>query len=206
MTLEGEYYPPNWPARLWRGCRNPHDIGRRILRASSLRRCFCRRVAILMTLEGEYYYRVNSRPLWRYHVAILMTLEGEYYSSFCAPKLKSIIVAILMTLEGEYYQALRGLGKNDNSVAILMTLEGEYYSTSCAKHISRNKSQSSWHWKANITYSNNSVGELFEGCRNPHDIGRRILLQNDLANQFLGNVSQSSWHWKANITSKFRGG
>ena len=83
------------------------------------------------------------------------------------------IVAILMTLEGEYYRYKclridfngsrnphdigrrilhRGVGKCSLSffVAILMTLEGEYY----------------WQQKA--------LHENRDG-RNPHDIGRRIL-------------------------------
>ncbi len=58
MTLEGEYY------RLIRRTfgfpyksRNPHDIGRRILRGHSASLFSCRAVAILMTLEGEYYGR-----------------------------------------------------------------------------------------------------------------------------------------------------
>jgi len=56
MTLEGEYYLANYlksdKAFL---CRNPHDIGRRILLKSLRRRFLPITVAILMTLEGEYY-------------------------------------------------------------------------------------------------------------------------------------------------------
>jgi len=39
-------------------------------------------------------------------VAILMTLEGEYYVTLMALRLTRsiVVVAILMTLEGEYYQ------------------------------------------------------------------------------------------------------
>jgi len=82
-------------------------------------------VAILMTLEGEYYFnvflrafraasrnphdigrRILLKPLQERAlpstVAILMTLEGEYYT-ICPPNIAGFIVAILMTLEGEYY-------------------------------------------------------------------------------------------------------
>jgi len=57
MTLEGEYYIniSNHPSNKWGESRNPHDIGRRIL--LMIRRSLQRfaTVAILMTLEGEYY-------------------------------------------------------------------------------------------------------------------------------------------------------
>ncbi len=39
----------------------------------------------------------------RYIVAILMTLEGEYYVSSLTYLNSYYVVAILMTLEGEYY-------------------------------------------------------------------------------------------------------
>ncbi len=60
-------------------------------------------VAILMTLEGEYYYIyvIGRRPTGT--VAILMTLEGEYYTQASLPVQGCKVVAILMTLEGEYY-------------------------------------------------------------------------------------------------------
>jgi len=35
--------------------RNPHDIGRRILQLNGITLDEVKRVAILMTLEGEYY-------------------------------------------------------------------------------------------------------------------------------------------------------
>jgi len=57
-----------------------------------------------------------------------------------------------MTLEGEYYMATKNIDPDVLCVAILMTLEGEYY--------------------GNITNKLITSG----GCRNPHDIGRRILL------------------------------
>jgi len=59
--------------------RNPHDIGRRILLdyyRFYAPRCY---VAILMTLEGEYYTVFNPSLAEKLRVAILMTLEGEYY-------------------------------------------------------------------------------------------------------------------------------
>jgi len=82
--------------------RNPHDIGRRILRHQQRRDPRSGLVAILMTLEGEYYKSRQPvkqaqtsrnphdigrrilpmrrvRPLLALKVAILMTLEGEYY-------------------------------------------------------------------------------------------------------------------------------
>jgi len=37
-------------------------------------------VAILMTLEGEYYAKRWEDAWAPYYVAILMTLEGEYYT------------------------------------------------------------------------------------------------------------------------------
>jgi len=37
-------------------------------------------VAILMTLEGEYYGVYKYAKKLKFHVAILMTLEGEYYT------------------------------------------------------------------------------------------------------------------------------
>jgi len=37
-------------------------------------------VAILMTLEGEYYLPSHAKASTVKPVAILMTLEGEYYS------------------------------------------------------------------------------------------------------------------------------
>ncbi len=107
-------------------------------------------VAILMTLEGEYYsiHAVFGTAAKR--VAILMTLEGEYYSqrrhknAFLKGRnphdigrrilqktskmtLPRSFVAILMTLEGEYYNRTCADLQERKIVAILMTLEGEYY-------------------------------------------------------------------------------
>ena len=81
-----------------------------------------------------------------------MTLEGEYYKLYTVKILKIIKVAILMTLEGEYYPKTRGICSKGRTVAILMTLEGEYYITRFAGCLDRRSG------------------------RNPHDIGRRILL------------------------------
>jgi len=85
MTLEGEYYfSPlrSWRSGLWcrnphdigrrilhrtwkqcrvhANCRNPHDIGRRILPIFSKKRYIHPQVAILMTLEGEYYHHIRQ--------------------------------------------------------------------------------------------------------------------------------------------------
>jgi len=59
--------------------RNPHDIGRRILRIPNSATEFGIIVAILMTLEGEYYMTYLLLSMIKARVAILMTLEGEYY-------------------------------------------------------------------------------------------------------------------------------
>jgi len=56
MTLEGEYYANTFVSYvLTAECRNPHDIGRRILQRKPPKRPKHPIVAILMTLEGEYY-------------------------------------------------------------------------------------------------------------------------------------------------------
>jgi len=55
MTLEGEYYGSIPVGETTFNRRNPHDIGRRILRGFISRYFFNTLVAILMTLEGEYY-------------------------------------------------------------------------------------------------------------------------------------------------------
>jgi len=55
-----------------------------------------------------------------------------------------------MTLEGEYYRQLSKSTHRVSPVAILMTLEGEYYLS----------------WR---------LAQVRFLCRNPHDIGRRIL-------------------------------
>jgi len=79
-----------------------------------------------------------------------MTLEGEYYAGINSGEIFGVTVAILMTLEGEYYLLLSKWYQK-LQVAILMTLEGEYYRHGiCPNFFERN-------------------------CRNPHDIGRRIL-------------------------------
>ncbi len=80
-----------------------------------------------------------------------------------------------MTLEGEYYGEFHTAAHSALSVAILMTLEGEYYSVMFFTCAGLYKSQSSWHWKANITIANRRFPQAREQRRNPHDIGRRIL-------------------------------
>ncbi len=154
-----------------------------------------------------------------------MTLEGEYYLQFSCP-LAGIFVAILMTLEGEYYKficqsIIKKFSRNPHdigrrilqllsfpfpiqfwTVAILMTLEGEYYVTAPLTIKIEASSQSSWHWKANIT-QNQSPAKKHRSCRNPHDIGRRILLYHLETRDDKPKKSQSSWHWKANITHRF---
>ncbi len=110
-------------------------------------------VAILMTLEGEYYRKSVEILLCGEFVAILMTLEGEYYlmpktqlqfgsDSRNPHDIGRRILRILNNFNGIEYV-----------VAILMTLEGEYY------------------WEVDPRSGT-------ERCRNPHDIGRRILLDN----------------------------
>ncbi len=81
-----------------------------------------------------------------------MTLEGEYYDFIAFKDTLLIIVAILMTLEGEYYHFVTFPALWQSVVAILMTLEGEYYFFLMQQ-------------RANSPHR-----------RNPHDIGRRILL------------------------------
>jgi len=56
-----------------------------------------------------------------------------------------------MTLEGEYYYSFLYQAQTASEVAILMTLEGEYYFFISSESFSFSR-------------------------RNPHDIGRRILL------------------------------
>jgi len=80
-----------------------------------------------------------------------MTLEGEYYPRYCHIVAFARQVAILMTLEGEYYKPILAIYSGIVIVAILMTLEGEYYRLKFC------------HAKKTLR-------------RNPHDIGRRILL------------------------------
>jgi len=55
MTLEGEYYENRDALCPHTNRRNPHDIGRRILRREIKSTEKKWKVAILMTLEGEYY-------------------------------------------------------------------------------------------------------------------------------------------------------
>jgi len=62
-----------------------------------------------------------------------------------------VSVAILMTLEGEYYAKRWEDAWAPYYVAILMTLEGEYYTIRASDSNISATSQSSWHWKANIT-------------------------------------------------------
>jgi len=57
MTLEGEYYAiMKIPLIISHRGRNPHDIGRRILLFKLNHDKISFKVAILMTLEGEYYW------------------------------------------------------------------------------------------------------------------------------------------------------
>ena len=79
MTLEGEYYEEREARRLAKQGRNPHDIGRRILLVLKFLYKRQIKVAILMTLEGEYYMAEIITTPALLEVAILMTLEGEYY-------------------------------------------------------------------------------------------------------------------------------
>jgi len=87
MTLEGEYYLNNCVLILSSVVgRNPHDIGRRILLAkastailSSLSRNphdIGRRILPAANLQND---------LSTQFVAILMTLEGEYYAFWLMP-------------------------------------------------------------------------------------------------------------------------
>jgi len=43
--------------------RNPHDIGRRILQRVAIQQKYFGLVAILMTLEGEYYRQLQNALL-----------------------------------------------------------------------------------------------------------------------------------------------
>jgi len=48
-------------------------------------------VAILMTLEGEYYRKSRTTQETALRVAILMTLEGEYY---CIESISAVIALV----------------------------------------------------------------------------------------------------------------
>jgi len=63
MTLEGEYYKSRQPVKQAQTSRNPHDIGRRILPMRRVRPLLALKVAILMTLEGEYYPNIQQLGL-----------------------------------------------------------------------------------------------------------------------------------------------
>jgi len=129
MTLEGEYYAIfRVAANHCENCRNPHDIGRRILRKN-------------LSCKG---FNGESQSSWHWKANITRP---------------------------PYHERLQ-----------------------------RQMSQSSWHWKANITGEGDSVTAPLEEGRNPHDIGRRILPNYDPKYKEERNESQSSWHWKANIT------
>ncbi len=200
MTLEGEYYL----IRIVEGTpslqsRNPHDIGRRILQFSVNSPLQLNAVAILMTLEGEYYVQPNKRT------ALLKSCRNPHDIGRRILQKKLFApcghnrVAILMTLEGEYYQLVllvlgEGLGSQSSWHWKANITQFIFY-----KSFPYFLSQSSWHWKANITQPQ-ETSLMWWPCRNPHDIGRRILLNSvlDICSVFL---SQSSWHWKANITS-----
>ncbi len=125
MTLEGEYYRSLSVLVLTENCRNPHDIGRRILLATTSFPIGS------LTSQSSWHWKANitdrsslksevftqSQSSWHWKANITLGLVKPYTES---------AVAILMTLEGEYYQFLRHQ-QNWKRVAILMTLEGEYY-------------------------------------------------------------------------------
>jgi len=81
MTLEGEYYSVVRRTRLssW-CCRNPHDIGRRIL--------LFEKNDCPAYINGRNPHDIGRRILLTARMSMLLTL----------------LVAILMTLEGEYYR------------------------------------------------------------------------------------------------------
>jgi len=130
-------------------CRNPHDIGRRILRRNQAQFIECLRCRnphdigrrILQYLHRQGCGLQESQSSWHWKANITHD-QGDMYSEF--------------------------------KVAILMTLEGEYYRTLWWKNFTRAMSQSSWHWKANITRRVTERNDN-NSSRNPHDIGRRIL-------------------------------
>jgi len=103
MTLEGEYYTRSRVMQTVPTRRNPHDIGRRILRKRKRTNCKPNFVAILMTLEGEYYsegfalYRQENVGRNPHDIGRRILLATNNVSSV------GVCVAILMTLEGEYY-------------------------------------------------------------------------------------------------------
>ncbi len=153
MTLEGEYYLLlNFSFNFSKYCRNPHDIGRRILLLNKCVHIREQRVAILMTLEGEYY-KQWGKELWQ-----------------------NPLVAILMTLEGEYYAVCTNTGDHRGVVAILMTLEGEYYRQRSLGLYTVGESRNPHDIGRRILRKRTNCKPNFSACRNPHDIGRRILL------------------------------
>ncbi len=85
------------------------------------------------------------------------------------------MVAILMTLEGEYYGEFEGVtfdkvkSRNPHDIGRRILPKSLILGS-----ITRS-SQSSWHWKANITRWDGGWQLKCFCRRNPHDIGRRIL-------------------------------
>ncbi len=80
-----------------------------------------------------------------------------------------------------------------------MTLEGEYYAKLRCNRGSFRESQSSWHWKANIT--DQRIIPLHHDDRSQSSWHWKANITRNLFLSGLHNYpSQSSWHWKANIT------
>jgi len=128
MTLEGEYYVKTCHAKALMASRNPHDIGRRILHDLLIMKgCNdkCRNPHdIGRRILQE---KVIVSPLLLKKVAILMTLEGEYYRTTTRSTKKNATSRNphdigRRILHCEFARTPEMLG-----VAILMTLEGEYY-------------------------------------------------------------------------------
>jgi len=109
-------------------------------------------VAILMTLEGEYYLLPHNEQFGIFKVAILMTLEGEYYYFECRRRRADHACRNPHDIGRRILHDTFVTHRPAMQVAILMTLEGEYYPNMLRG------------WQHSY-YS-----------RNPHDIGRRILL------------------------------
>jgi len=80
-----------------------------------------------MTLEGEYYAVSTPRQPLGASVAILMTLEGEYYRDFLTEIANSKMSRNPHDIGRRILQGILIIWKPKLSVAILMTLEGEYY-------------------------------------------------------------------------------
>jgi len=83
--------------------RNPHDIGRRILHEVKSNSTNVYAVAILMTLEGEYYKDGCAAPLGTSSCRNPHDIGRRILQVSLQLSLSLLWVAILMTLEGEYY-------------------------------------------------------------------------------------------------------